>query len=165
MPGLHASKLFSSGPGIGGRGGGGQSLSLPNALSQAVAQLHESQPRNLFTYTTNATQSQQANDAEYFRQYVFDTLGDSGWTVDNCAARAVPVSSISGPPGLNATIAVQTVRTTVTVGKDFRSPASQSTFLPLPYPAIQVTAPGKWLVDPDRMVYSTSDSIAGGPTR
>src|SRR5439155_20257997 len=46
-----------------------------------------------------------------------------------------------------------------TVGKDFRSPSP--TFLPLPYPAIQVNAPGKWLVDPDRMVYSTSDSIAG----
>src|SRR5207237_4612053 len=71
VPGLHASQLFSSGPGIGGTGGsGGQSLSLPNALSQAVAQLHESQPRPLFTYRTSATQSQQANVAEYLRHYV-----------------------------------------------------------------------------------------------
>jgi len=162
VPGLHASKLFSSGPGIGGRGGsGGQSLSLPNALSQAVAQLHESQPRDLFTYTTDATQAQQVNDAEYFRQYVFDTLGDRGWTVDNWADHAVPVSAISGPAGLTVGTGVQTVRTRVTVGRDFRSPSSQPTFLPLPYPAIQVTAPGKWLVDPDRMVYSPSDSIAG----
>ena len=162
VPGLHGSKLFSSGPGIGGSGGsGGDSLSLPNALDQAVAQLHESQPRTLFTYTTNATRSQQANDAEYFRQYVFDTLGDTGWLVDHYATRAVPVSSISGPPGLDDTTRTQTVRTTVTVGNDFRSPAQQPTFLPLPYPAIQVTAPGKWLADPDRMVYSTSDSIAG----
>src|SRR6266566_1365531 len=161
VPGLHASKLFSSGPGIGGTGGsGGQSLSLPNALSQAVAQLHESQPRTLFTYRTSATRSQQANVAEYFRQYVFDTLGDRGWQVENWAAHAVPVGSISGPPGLTDDTVVQTVRTKVTVGKDFRSPSSQPTFLPLPYPAIQVTAPGKWLVDPDRMVYSTGDSIA-----
>ncbi|MGH3195789.1 MAG: DUF3488 domain-containing protein, partial [Streptosporangiaceae bacterium] len=44
VPGLHPSKLFSSGPGIGGTGGdgGGQSLTLPSALNQAVAQLHES---------------------------------------------------------------------------------------------------------------------------
>ena len=162
VPGLHASKLFSSGPGIGGNGGnGGQSLSLPNALDQAVAQLHESQPSTLFTYTTNATQSQQANDAEYFRQYVFDTLGDTGWLVDHYGSRAVPVSSIPGPPGLDDTTRAQTVRTTVTVGNDFRSPAQQPTFLPLPYPAIQVTAPGKWLADPDLMVYSTTDSIAG----
>jgi transglutaminase-like putative cysteine protease len=161
VPGLHASKLFSSGPGIGGTGGdGGQSLTLPSALNQAVAQLHETQPRTMFTYTTNATQSQQAKEAQYFRQYVFDTMGDSGWQVDNYAARSVPVSSIPGPPGLSDIAGAQTVRTTVTVGKDFRSPPSQPTFLPLPYPAIQVTAPGKWLADPDLMVYSTSDSIA-----
>ena len=103
VPGLHPSKLFSSGPGIGGTGGSGgrQSLTLPSALNQAVAQLHESQPRALFTYPTNATQSQQASDAEYFRQYVFDSLGDKGWKVDDCAARSVPVSSMPGPTGLS----------------------------------------------------------------
>ena len=159
VPGLHASKLFSSGPGIGGRGGsGGQSLSLPSALSQAVAQLHESQPRTVFTYTTDATAAQQASDAEYFRQYVLDTLDGSGWKVDNYAARSVPVRAIPVPPGLDDIAGVQTVRTSVTVGKDF---GSQPTFLPLPYPAIHVSAPGTWMVDPDRMVYSTSDSIAG----
>jgi transglutaminase-like putative cysteine protease len=161
VPGLHPSKLFSSGPGIGGTGGGGgQSLTLPSALNQAVAQLHEGQPRAMFTYSTSATQSEQANDAEYFRQYVFDTLGDKGWKVDDWAARSVPVSSIPSPPGLSGLTAPQTIRTIVRAGKDFRSPGTQPTFLPLPYPAIQVTAPGKWLVDPDRMVYSTSASIA-----
>ena len=161
VPGLHASKLFSSGPGIGGTGGSGgpQSLSLPSALNQAVSQLHESQPRALFTYSTNATQSQQASDAEYFRQYVLDSLGDKGFKVDNWAARSVPVSSMPGPTGLTGLTSPQTIRTIVRAGKDLRSPGTQPTFLPLPYPAIQVTAPGKWLVDPDRMVYSTSDSI------
>ena len=162
VPGLHPSKLFSSGPGIGGSGGGsGSSLGLPSALSQTVTQLHESQPRTMFTYTTKASQSQQANDAEYFRQYVFDTLGDTGWQVDDYAAHAVRVSSIPGPQGLTDTTSAQTVTTSVTVSKDFPSPGSQPTFLPLPYPAIQVLAPGKWLADPDLMVYSTSDSIAG----
>jgi hypothetical protein len=162
VPGLHASKLFSSGPGIGGTGGGGgDSLTLPSALNQAVAQLHEPQPRTLFTYTTNATQAEQAKDAQYFRQYVFDTMGDSGWEVDNYAARSVPVNSIPGPQGLTDSTGLQTVRTTVSAGQDLRSPPPQPTFLPLPYPAISVTAPGKWLADPDRMVYSTSDSIAG----
>ena len=163
VPGLHASRLFSSGPGIGGRGGidVGTSLSLPSALNDAVAQLHESQPRTVFTYTTSATQAQQANEAEYFRQYVFDTLGDSGWLVDNYAARSVPVISIPSPPGLVDTTGVQTVRTSVTVSKNFRITGSQTTFLPLPYPAIQVSAPGKWMADPDLMVYSASDTIAG----
>ena len=126
VPGLHPSKLFSSGPGIGGTGGGsGQSLGLPSALNQAVAQLHEGQPRALFTYSTNATQSEQANDAEYFRQYVLDTLGDKGWKVDDWAARSVPVSSISGPPELSGLTAPQTIRTIVRAGKDLRSPGTQ----------------------------------------
>src|SRR6266567_4207296 len=101
VPGLHPSRLFSSGPGIGGRGGvGGSSLSLPSALSQTVTQLHESQPSTVFTYSTNASASQQANDAEYFRQYVFDTLGAGGWQVDDYSARAVQVSRIPSPQGL-----------------------------------------------------------------
>src|SRR5262249_3318882 len=139
VPGLHASKLFSSGPGIGGTGGGGggQSLTLPSALDQAVSQLHESQPPPLFTDPTNATESQQANVAEYFRQYVFDSLGDTGWKVDNWAARSVPVSSFPGVSGLSGLTAPQTKRTIVRAGKDFRSPGTQPTFLPLPYPAIQ----------------------------
>jgi transglutaminase-like putative cysteine protease len=162
LPGLHPSKLFSSGPGIGGNEGGGtgDSLSLPSAVSQTVTQLHENSPVTMFTYTTNATPAQQADDAEYFRQYVFDTLGDAGWQVDDYSADAVPVASIPGPQGLTDATGMQTVTTRINVTKNFASPGSQPTFLPLPYPAIQVYAPGKWLADPDLMVYSTSDPIA-----
>ena len=116
----------------------------------------------MFTYTTSASEAQQDNDAEYFRQYVFDTLADGGWQVDDYTARTVPIDSIPYPPqGLTDATSAQTVTTTVNVSRDFPSPGSQPTFLPLPYPAIHVDAPGKWLADPDLMVYSTSDSIAG----
>jgi transglutaminase-like putative cysteine protease len=162
LPGLHPSKLFSSGPGIGGNGGGASaSLSLPSALAQTVQQLHESRPTTVFTYTTDATAAQQVNDAEYFRQYVFDTLGDAGWQVRDYTSNSVPVKAIGSPEGLTDTMSAQTVMTTVTVSGDFPTPSGQPTFLPLPYPAIQVSAPGKWLADSDRMVYSTTDSIAG----
>ena len=163
LPGLHPSKLFSSGPGIGGNGDGvgGLSLSLPSALAQTVTQLREPRPSTVFTYTTNASPSLQDNDAEYFRQYVFDTLTEEGWQVDDYAARTVPIDSIPDPQGLTDTTSAQTVTTTVTASRDFPSPGSQPTFLPLPYPAIHVDAPGKWLADPDLMVYSTTDSIAG----
>jgi transglutaminase-like putative cysteine protease len=165
VPGLHPSKLFSSGPGIGGRGGGGEgdALGLPSALSQAVSQIHENHPRTIFTYRTNATASQQASDAEYFRQYVFDTMGSGGWQVDDYTAHAVPLTlnSLPSPQGLTDTTSVQTVTTTVTVGQDFPAPGPQPVFLPLPYPAIQIEVPGKWKSDPDLMVYSTSESIAG----
>ena len=164
LPGLHPSNLFSSGPGIGGNGGGagvGLSLSLPSALAGTVAQLRESRPSTVFTYTTSALPAQQNNDAEYFSQYVFDTLAEGGWQVDDYSARTVPIEQIPDPQGLTNTTSAQTLTTTVSVSRDFPSPGSQPTFLPLPYPAIHVNAPGKWLADPDLMVYSTSDAIAG----
>ena len=164
LPGLHPSKLFSSGPGIGGDGDGvgGQSLSLAGALSEAVTQLRESRPSTVFTYTTSSSEAQQDNDAEYFRQYVFDTLADGGWQVNDYTARTLPIDSIPYPPqGLTDGTSAHTVTTTVNVSRDFPSPGSQPTFLPLPYPAIHVDVPGKWLADPDLMAYSSSDSIAG----
>ena len=48
----------------------------------------------------------------------------------------------------------------MTVGRHFPGPGPVPAFLPLPYPATGVNAPGKWLADADLMVYSTSDSIA-----
>jgi transglutaminase-like putative cysteine protease len=168
VPGLHPSKLFSSGPGIGGSGGGsgGDALGLPSALSQAVSQLHENRPRAIFTYRTSATASQQAGDAEYFRQYVFDSLGSNGWQVDDYTAHSVALKDLPAPPGLAGTTAFQTLTTTVVASTDFPAPGSQPVFLPLPYPPVNVTAPGnpgKWKVDPDRMVYSTSEAVAGRP--
>ncbi|HEY1673555.1 MAG TPA: transglutaminaseTgpA domain-containing protein, partial [Streptosporangiaceae bacterium] len=162
VPGLHPSKLFSSGPGIGGTGGGG-TLGLPGALSQVATQLHESQPATVFTYRTSATASQQASEAEYFREYVLDILGDSGWQTDDYTAGSVPLSSIPDPAGLTETSAVQTLTTTVTPGPEFPRPGAQPVFLPLPYPAIKVSAQGKWRADPDLMVYSGSDSVTGRP--
>ena len=91
LPGLHPSKLFSSGPGIGGNGEGGigLSLSLPSALAETITQLREGRPSTVFTYTTSASQAQQGNDAEYFTQYVFDTLAEGGWQVDGQAGRCL----------------------------------------------------------------------------
>ena len=162
LPGLHPSKLFSPGPGIGGDGDGSGGLSLPSALAETVTQLREPRPSTVFTYTTSASQAQQDNDAEYFGQYAFDTLTEGGWQVDDYSAHTVPTDSIpADPQGLAGSALAHTVTTTVTVSQDFPSPGGQPAFLPLPYPAIHVYAPGKWLADPDLMVYSTSDSIAG----
>ncbi len=161
LPGLHASKVFSSGPGIGGTGGDGAgTLTLPSALSQTIAQLHDN-PQVVFTYTTSASKDLQSNDAQYFRQYVFDALGTSGWQVVNYTTEAASISSLPRPQGLTDLSAAQPVDTTVTVTKDFPDPGAQPTFLPLPYPAVRVSAPGRWLADPDLMVYSTVSAIGG----
>ena len=162
LPGLHPSKLFSSGPGIGGTGTGTGALALPSALGQAVNQLRDTHPSVEFTYTTTASASMQSSDAQYFRQYVFDTLADGiGWEVTDYADGAGPAGSMPQPQGLSDVSSPPQVKTVVTASKGFSTVGSQPTFLPLAYPATQFHGPGSWLADTDLMVYSPHSSIAG----
>jgi transglutaminase-like putative cysteine protease len=135
--------------------------SLGGTIAQTVGQLHEGDPHVVFTYTTTASVSLESSDAQYFRQYVFDTLSDTGWQARDYAGGAVPVSSVPAPPGLSDRSSSQPVKTTVAVSRDFPGPGAEPAFLPLPYPATAVDVPGKWLADPDLMMYSTSNSVAG----
>ena len=145
LSGAHLSTLFSSGADAGG-------------LPQTMAQLHESRPRVVFTYTTTASPSLQQNDPQYFRQYVFDTLDETGWQLTSYPPGTAQASSLPQPPGLTDLSAAQPVTTTVTTtGFSDAHPA----FLPLPYPEIRVSAPGRWLADPDLMIYSPASSLAG----
>ena len=162
VPGLHPSKLFSSGPGIGGTGTGTGALALPSTLSQAVSQLRDTHPSVEFSYTTTASASMQNNDAQYFRQYVFDTLADGvGWEVAGYTDGAGPAESMPLPQGLADASSPPQVRTVIATSKNFTTAGSQPTFLPLAYPATQFHAPGDWLADSDLMVYSTRSSITG----
>src|SRR5271154_5522269 len=81
VPGLHPSKLFSSGPGIGGTGGTGAGLSLPDTLSQTMRELQAKHPTTVLSYTTTA-----AKDPPYLQTYVYDDLTDSGWHNTDYAA-------------------------------------------------------------------------------
>jgi transglutaminase-like putative cysteine protease len=160
VPGLHPSKLFSSGPGIGGTGTGTGALALPSTLSQAVSQLRDTHPSVEFSYTTTASASMQNNEAQYFRQYVFDTLADGvGWEVAGYTDGAEPAESMPLPQGLADASSPPRVTTVITTSKNFTTVGSQPTFLPLAYPATQFHAPGDWLADSDLMVYSTRSSI------
>jgi transglutaminase-like putative cysteine protease len=145
LSGAHLSTLFSSGADAGG-------------LPQTMAQLHESRPSVVFTYTTTASPSLQQNDPLYFRQYVFDALDQTGWQLTSYPPGTAQAGSLAQPQGLTDLSAAQPVTTTVTTtGFSGAHPA----FLPLPYPAIRVSVPGQWLADPDLMVYSPAGSLAG----
>ncbi|MGD0062628.1 MAG: DUF3488 and transglutaminase-like domain-containing protein [Streptosporangiaceae bacterium] len=168
VPGLHPSKVFTSGPGIGGTGGGTGPLSLTSALSQAVKELQEKRPNVVFTYTTNASASAESDDAQYFRQYVFDTLNDGtgntdpGWLVTNYGNGAVPTTaSLPVPQGLSNAAAPQVLTTTVTLVATLPAASSQPAFLPLVYPATAVAVKGKWLADQDLMIYSSGGASTG----
>jgi transglutaminase-like putative cysteine protease len=157
IPGLHPSKLLSSGPGIGGTGGSGGpgGAGIPGVLSQTITSLREKNPRLVLTYTTTAPQDLQGADPQYLQQYVFDTLADSGWAAPNYSADETQITAIPPPPGLTDQLTAQSVTTTVHASNDFPSSGTTPTFLPAPYPPTSIIAPsGIWLIDPDFMVFS-----------
>ena len=152
VPGLHPSKLFSSGPGIGGSGGSGTGagLSLPDTLSQTMRELQAKHPTTVLTYTTTA-----AKDPPYLQTYVYDDLTDSGWHNTDYAAGESQASTIPAAQGLLDQGAYRQVRTAVNVAGDALNNRTAPTFLAMPYPAIQVsTPPGIWLTDNELMVFS-----------
>src|SRR5580704_10219765 len=152
LPGLHPSKLFSSGPGIGGSGGSGTGagLSLPDTLSQTMRELQAKHPTTVLSYTTTA-----AKDPPYLQTYVYDDLTDSGWHNTDYAAGAAQATTIPAAQGLLDQAAYRQVRTAINVAGDALNNPAASTFLAVPYPAIQVsTPPGIWLTDNELMVFS-----------
>jgi transglutaminase-like putative cysteine protease len=152
LPGLHPSKLFSSGPGIGGSGGSGSGagFSLPDTLSQTLRELQAKHPTTVLFYTTTA-----AKNPPYLQTYVYDDLSDSGWHNSNYTTGESQASTIPAAQGLLDQAAYRQIRTAVTVAGDALDNRTAPTFLAMPYPATQVTTPpGIWLADNELMVFS-----------
>ncbi len=166
VPGLHPSKLFSTGPGIGGGTGSGASAPpLPDVLAQTLTQLQDSHPTTVLTYTTTVSKSLQAEDSPYLQQYVLDVLTpDAGWQTSDYMAGNKPISSMQAlPPELTNLSVATPASITVNVDDNALSSRSERTFLPILYPPTSVvTPPGAWLTDPDEMVFSQAGSAAAG---
>jgi transglutaminase-like putative cysteine protease len=162
VPGLHASKLFSSGPGIGGTGGAAAApaIGLPDSLTQTLKDL-QNKPTTLLTYSTTASRQLEQADPQYLQEYVYDELGSQGWENQTYTARETSASNLPLPQGVSDPAQYQQVKTTVRVVGNALTNHSTSvaTFLAMPYPAAQViTPPGAWLADPELMVFSQSPS-------
>src|SRR5580658_6801979 len=112
VPGLHPSKLFSTGPGIGGSGGSatGPALSLPDTLSQTMRELQAKHPTTVLSYSTTA-----GKDPPYLQTYVYDDLTDSGWHNTDYAAGEAQASTIPAAQGLLDQAAYRQVRTAINV--------------------------------------------------
>jgi transglutaminase-like putative cysteine protease len=162
VPGLHPSKLFSSGPGIGGSGGGGTgaAAALPDTLSQTLRELQQTHPVTVLTYTTSASQRLQEEDPPYLQTAVYDILTDSGWQTSDYTANDVQVGTMPPPQGLNDMAAYRQFKVSVDVADDALTNQKVPSFLAVPYPAVQVrTPPGAWMVDPELMVFSQSPGV------
>ena len=160
VPGLHPSKLFSSGPGIGGDGGGtGAAVALPDTLSQTMRELQQTHPTKVLTYTLDGPRQLQQDDPPYLQTYVYDTLTDSGWQTTDYTANDTQASTMPTPQGLTDMAAYQQFKISVNVTDHALTNRSAPSFLAIPYPATQVTTPpGVWLVDPELMVFSQNSS-------
>ena len=159
VPGLHPSKLFSSGPGIGGSGGDtAAAVALPDTLSQTMKELQQNHPTKVLTYTLNGP-SQLERDPPYLQTYVYDALTDSGWQTTDYVANNTQAGTMPAPQGLNDMAAYRQFRVSVNVTGHALTNQSAPSFLAIPYPATQVTAPpGVWLVDPELMVFSQASA-------
>ena len=167
VPGLHSSKLFSSGSGSGGAGGAssGGTIALPYDLKQTVTQL-EGPVTPVFNYFT-ADEPRWASDPPYFQELVYDNLSDTlGWETSDFTRQETQVTQATAVPaaqGLETTVMsdAETVHVTVdVVAKSGLRNHSEPTFLPVPYPPSRVsTPPGGWLTDPELMVFSKDKSV------
>jgi transglutaminase-like putative cysteine protease len=155
VPGLHPSKLLSSGPGIGGSGGTGAAVGLPDTLSQTMRELQSKSPTKVLTYTMYATRGVLEDGPPYLQTYVFDNLTDSGWQTSDYTANEAQASTLPQPQGLSDPTAYHQLKVSVRVAGNALTDSKVPSFLAVPYPVTQVsTPPGTWLVDPELMVFS-----------
>jgi hypothetical protein len=156
VPGLHPSKLFSSGPGIGGTPGtAAPAIALPDTLSQTMRELQQKSPVKMLSYTLYGDKRLAQEGPPYLQAYVFDELTDAGWKDVSYTANQQQAVTMLPPQGLNDEAAYPQFKISVKVSDQALTNPNSFTFLALPYPATQVTPPGGgWLVDPELMVYS-----------
>jgi transglutaminase-like putative cysteine protease len=153
IPGLHATRLLAGDWTFGGAGGG--TVSLPSPIVSLSTQLTESR-QVVLTYTTSNPDG--AN--QYLQEYVLSDLTDGGWTWDPGTHTVAVSPGLPVPTGLNT---ADTRVTTQATQISFSSSVSSSSvdFLPLPYPARTLSAPGSWSADPDTLMVLGSQKLAG----
>jgi hypothetical protein len=156
IPGLHVTRLFGGGqPGIGGKGGGPGGVGFPDPNTQLSKELHSSQPAPVLTYRSSNTTPQ------YFQIYALDNLTGSGWQLFSQPESLVPASPrLPAPPGLTDNAWATPVSTTVTIGTAVGQDALLA--LPVPYPAITVSAQGTLRADrASLMLFDNGVRLAG----
>ncbi len=156
VPGLHASKLFSTGPGIGSSSGTNPALKLPDTLPQTLKD-QATPPTTVLTYTINPSVDQ----PPYLRDVVYDNLTSSGWEASDYATGESQATTLQAAQGLSNPTLYQQVTVTVNVTSDGAlTGGSVPTFLAVPYPPHSVTTPpGTWLSDPELMVFSQAADV------
>ncbi|GAA2100931.1 DUF3488 and transglutaminase-like domain-containing protein [Actinomadura alba] len=157
IPGIHPRGMF--GMGGAGRGGGSGSATVTtlDPLVSLKRELARQDDAVVLTYRTNATER-----PDYLRMYALDRFDGDRWTytpLRNGVTNPIDGGALPAAAGLSFA-PTQPVNTRIRIERRVRD----MTFLPMPYPPVQIAVEGDWRVDPrSLMVYSLRDA-AGGRT-
>ncbi|MFJ6441526.1 DUF3488 and DUF4129 domain-containing transglutaminase family protein [Streptomyces sp. NPDC091649] len=138
LPALDSGLLGGKGPGN-GRGSGGGTISAVNPVVSLQNNLNQPDNREVLTYRSNIEDPQSL----YLRILALDEFNGSEWRSSTRRLTDVP-DRLPQPPGLGRDVSVTEVRTNISASRSY-----QQTYLPLPFPASEVRAGGRWRYEPE----------------
>ncbi|MBY8876566.1 transglutaminase family protein [Actinacidiphila acidipaludis] len=143
LPSLGNGLLDPARHGGGAGGGGGHGTGAVNLVAALQDNLNQPDNREVFTYTTDSTDL----PGMYLRIAALDKFDGKAWTPSDRPVVDIP-SQLPQPQGMATDVKFKPVTTRVQVDSDYGQG-----LLPMPYPALNVEAPGNWKFQPEgRMV-------------
>lgn len=147
LPGLGKGVLT----GIGG--GGGSVITAVDPLASLQQNLNQPSARELLTYRTDSSDP----NGLYLRIVDLDTFDGTAWKPASHRVQDVP-NTLPEPQGLTSGVGRALVHTRVNAAGDFAE-----SWLPMPYPAVQVQVDGDWKYEPDgRTLVGANDQTTRG---
>jgi transglutaminase-like putative cysteine protease len=143
------------GGGNGGQGGDGDAVSISNPMVDLKRDLVRGADVDLVTVRT------QDPDPSYLRLTVLNSFDGNAWRP---ADRDIPIAQradgpVPRPAGLDAEVSAAEYASTFTAADTF-----ESEWLPTPYPAVSVQAPGDWRYDRNTLDFISAaddETVAG----
>ncbi|MER6912953.1 DUF3488 and transglutaminase-like domain-containing protein [Streptomyces sp. NPDC000594] len=154
LPAMDGGLLTGLGSGEGsGGGGGGGTISAVNPLVSLQDNLNQPTNRPVLRYVTNAEDT----DDLYLRIVALDRFDGSSWQSSERGVVELE-DPLPQPAGLDPRISAKEVRTSISAADYY-----QQSWLPMPYPATQVSISGRWRFEPTgRTVVAERGENTGG---
>ncbi|MEV0264502.1 DUF3488 and transglutaminase-like domain-containing protein [Streptomyces sp. NPDC050617] len=138
LPTMDDGLLGSRGAGAGQESGGG-TISAVNPLVSLQNSLNQPENHEVLRYRTSTGDTQNM----YLRIVALDQFDGSSWKASERHITDVP-DPLPTPSGLSPDVRTDTVNTSVVAAETYGQ-----TYLPLPYPATQVSVGGRWRFEPE----------------
>ncbi|MCM2392417.1 transglutaminase TgpA family protein [Streptomyces albipurpureus] len=139
LPALDGGLLAGVGATDGSGSEGGGTITAVNPLVSLQDNLNQSDNREVMRYRTSA----QSTDDLYLRFVALDRFDGTTWKSSERKVKDVP-DRLPQPPGLSAAVKTTEVRTNISAAGYY-----EQNWLPLPYPATEVSIDGRWRFEPE----------------